>query len=76
MYDAACSKCCVMSRGGRYGKNIISCFFLEISQFHDFIMILCHVGFTIFSDQCSQNNFPIIKTRPFKVTNIKLMVDI
>ncbi len=39
-------------------------------------MILCHVGFTILSDQCSQNNFPIIKTRPFKVTNIKLMVDI
>ncbi len=44
--------------------------FLEISR-HDFITILCHVGFTILSDQCSQNNFPIIKTRPFKVTNIK-----
>ncbi len=43
--------------GGQYGKN--------------FIMILCHVGFTIFSEQCSQNNFPIIKTKPFKVTKIK-----
>ncbi len=75
MYDAACSKCCVRTRGGRYGKIIISrCFF--ISQLHDFIMILCHVGLTILSDQCSQNNFPIIKTRPFKVTNIKLMLDI
>ncbi len=36
-----------------------------------FIMILCHVGFTILSDQCSQNHFPIIKTRPFEVKNIK-----
>ncbi len=71
VYDAARSKCCVMSRGGRYGKNIISQFVLEISRFHDFIMLLCHVGFTILSDQCSQNNFPIIKTRSFKVTNIK-----
>ncbi len=44
--------------------------FFFISQLHDFIMILCHVGFTILSDQCSQNNFPI-KTRPFKVANIK-----
>ncbi len=40
-------------------------------KYHNFIMILCHVGFTILSDQCSQNSFPIIKTRPFKVTNIK-----
>ncbi len=69
MYDAVRSKCCVRTRGGRYGKNIISLFFF-ISQLHDFI-ILCPVGFTILSDQCSQNNFPIIKTRPFKVTNIK-----
>ncbi len=49
--------------GGQYGKN--------------FIMILCHVGFTIFSEQCSQNNFSIIKTKPFKVTKkLKRMVDI
>ncbi len=68
MYDAARSKSYVSSRGGRYGKNIISHFFF---LYHDFIMILCHVGFTILSDQCSQNNFPIRKTRPFKVTNIK-----
>ncbi len=47
-------------------------FFLEISQFHDFIMILCHVGFTILSDQGSQNNFPIIKTRSFTVTKYKM----
>ncbi len=41
--------------------------------FHDFITILCHVGFTIFffSEQCSQNNFPIIKIKPFKVTKYK-----
>ncbi len=44
---------------------------LEISQFNDFILILCHVGFTIVSEQCSQNNFPIIKTNPFKVTKYK-----
>ncbi len=30
-----------------------------------------HVGFTIVSEQCSQTNVPIIKTRPFQVTNIK-----
>ncbi len=30
-------------------------------------MILCHVDFTIVSEQCSQNNVPIIKTNPFKV---------
>ncbi len=40
-------------------------FFLK---YHDFITILCHVGFTIFSEKCSQNNFPIIKKKPFKVT--------
>ncbi len=45
--------------------------FLEISQFHDFITILCHVGFTIVSEQCSQNNFHITKTNPFKVTKYK-----
>ncbi len=32
----------VPSRGGRYGKNI--------SIFHDFITILCHVSFTILSE--------------------------
>ncbi len=46
-------------------------FFLEISRFHDFITILCHVGFTILSEQCSQNNVPVIKTNPFKVTKYK-----
>ncbi len=62
------------SRGGRYGKNIISRFFFL--KYHDstiFITILCHVGLTILSEQCSQNNFPIIKTNPFKVTNYKTM---
>ncbi len=35
------------------------------------------IGFTILSEQCSQNNFPIIKTKPFKVTKYKTrMVDI
>ncbi len=37
--------------------------------FHDFIMILCHVCFNILSEQCSQNNFPTIKTKHFKVKN-------
>ncbi len=54
----------------------ISLFFF-ISRFHDFILILCHVGFTVLSEQCSQNNFPIIKTKPLKVTkHKKRMVDI
>ncbi len=43
---------------------------------HDVIMILCHVGFTILSEQYSQTNFLIIKTKPFKVTKYKKrMVD-
>ncbi len=33
------------------------------------ITIICHVGFTILSEQYSPNNFPIIKPKPFKVTN-------
>ncbi len=53
----------VPSRGGRYGKNI--------STFHDFITILCHVSFTILSEHYGQTNFPIIKTKPFKVTEYK-----
>ncbi len=53
----------VPSRGGRYGKNI--------SIFHDFITILCHVSFTILSEHYGQTNFPIIKTKPFKVTEYK-----
>ncbi len=43
-------------------------FFLEISRFHDFITILCHVSFTILSEQYSQTNFSIIKTKTFKAT--------
>ncbi len=53
----------IHDRGGRYGKI----------SYHDFITILCYVGFTIFSEQCSQNNFPIIKTKPFMVTKYKKM---
>ncbi len=49
------------SRGGRYGKNIISLF----------IFLLLNVDFTIVSEQCSQNNFPITKTNPFMVTKYK-----
>ncbi len=56
-------------RGGRYGKNIISCLFFK---FHDFITILCHVGFTILSEQCSKNKCPIIKTKPFKISKYKI----
>ncbi len=39
-------------------------------SYHNFT-ILCRVGFTIVSEQCSQNNFPITKTNPFKVTKYK-----
>ncbi len=39
-------------------------------KYHN-ITILCHVDFTILSEQCSQNNFPITKTNPFKVTKYK-----
>ncbi len=42
-------------------------FFLK---YHNFT-ILCHVDFNIVSDQCSQNNLPIIKTNPFTVTKYK-----
>ncbi len=45
---------------GDMAKYYILIFFL---QYHDFITIL-----TILSEQCSQTNFPIIKTKPFKVT--------
>ncbi len=56
----------VPSRGGRYGKNIISIFIFL--TFHDFIRVLCHVSFTSLSEQYCQTNFPIIKTKPFKET--------
>ncbi len=44
-------------------------------SYHNFflnITILCHVDFTIVSEQCSQNNFPITKTNPFNVTKYKV----
>ncbi len=59
----------VPSRGGRYGKNIIS--ILIFLTFHDFITVLCHVSFTSLSEQYCQTNFPIIKTKPFKETQYK-----
>ncbi len=46
--------CCHVGRGVRYGKNIT------------IIIILCRVGFNILSEQYSQTNFPIIKTKPLK----------
>ncbi len=49
----------------------ISCHVFFWLQFHDFIKILCHFGFTILSEQYSQTNFPIIKTKPFKVAKYK-----
>ncbi len=33
--------------------------------------VVCHVSFTILSEQYGQTNFPIIKTKPFKVTKYK-----
>ncbi len=37
------------------------------------VMILCHVGFSILKlfEHHSQTNFPIIKTKPFKVAKYK-----
>ncbi len=64
-YTVLCFR--VVGRGGQYGKNILSRF--VFFKYHDFTTILCHVGFTILSEQCSQTNFPIIKTKPFKVKN-------
>ncbi len=56
----------MQSRGGRYVKNMISRFFLEISRFmvlsRFFVMLVllfCKLS------EYSQTNFPIIK--PFKV---------
>ncbi len=56
-------------RGGRYGKNIIPCFFFqEISRFtilsRFFVMLV--LLFCKLSEQYSQTKFPIIKT--FKLT--------
>ncbi len=51
-----------------YGKNSISLFYFFI--YHNFT-ILCHVDFTILSEQCSLNNFLCTKTNPFKVTKYK-----
>ncbi len=39
--------------------------------YRDFITILCHVGFTILSEQCSQIISLLQKTNPFKVTKYK-----
>ncbi len=36
------------------------------------LTIVCYVDFTILSEQCSQNNFPITQTNPFKVTKYKV----
>ncbi len=43
----------------------ISWFVLEISRFFVMLVLL------FLSEQCSQNNSPIIKTNPFKVTKCK-----
>ncbi len=39
-------------------------------KYHNF-KIVCHVDFTIASEQCSQNSLPITKTNHFKVTKYK-----
>ncbi len=65
----------ITGRGGQYGKNIISRFFLEKSRFtilsRFFVMLI--LLFCKLSEQYSQTKFPIIK--PFKVTK-KRMADI
>ncbi len=50
----------VPSRGGQYGKNI--------SIFHDFITILCHVSFTILSEQYGQTRPKWVKIKIFVIT--------
>ncbi len=63
----------IIIRGGDMAKIP---YFFGKSRFHYFITILFHVSFTILSEQCSQNNFNIIKTNPFKVTTYtKIMLD-
>ncbi len=43
-------------------------FYITISRFYNDSLSCC---FTILSEQCSKNNCPIIKTKPFEVTHIK-----
>ncbi len=43
----------------------------QVLFFLFFFTILCHVDFTILSVHYRQTNFPIIKTKPFKVTKYK-----
>ncbi len=60
-------------RGGRYRKNIISHIFFYTSRFlilSQFFVMLVFLFWKLF-EQYSQTNFPIIKTKPFKVKKYK-----
>ncbi len=60
------------ARGGRYGKHITIFFFLEISCFTILsILIVLVFLFCKLFEHYSQTNFPIIKTKTFKVTKYK-----
>ncbi len=58
-----CYEGTIADRGG------VLLFPLGGNQYHDFITILCHVGFSIFKHY-RQTNFPIIKDRAFQGNKI------
>ncbi len=48
-------------------------FFFFISRFHDFIMILCHVGFTILSEQSTAKLISLLQRQILsRSQNIKM----
>ncbi len=56
-----------LASGGRFGKNLTFFIYIYI-RINDFIMILCL--FCKLFEHYSQTNFPIIKTKPYKVNKI------
>ncbi len=51
----------------RYGKNIISRFTIQSGFSAMLVLLYCKL-----SEQWSQTNFPILKTKPYKVTRYKI----
>ncbi len=60
--------------GGRYGKNMISQFFFRKITIHDFITILCHVGFYYFAS-CLSSTAKLISLYKAFQGNEKRMAD-
>ncbi len=65
----------ITDRGG-YGFGPSRLLWVIWQKYHNFITIICHSFMLDFlccklSEHCSSTNFPIIKTKPFKVTQYK-----